>query len=713
MSDDNTITLEVDGEEVTAKRGQMLIEVTDKVGAYVPRFCYHEKLSVAANCRMCLVEVERAPKPLPACATPVADGMKVSTKSRYAISAQRATMEFLLINHPLDCPICDQGGECELQDLAMGYGRDVSRYTEKKRVVKDKNIGPLVSTDMTRCIHCTRCVRFGQEIQGIQELGTTGRGENMQIGTYIEKNVDHELSANIIDLCPVGALNNKPYRYSARAWEMVQEPMIGAHDCVGSNLFVHSLRGRIKRVVPRANEAINETWLSDRDRFSYEGVYSEDRLMTVRRKVDDVWESTTWETGLSQLATTLRDSDGDIGFIVSPTATLEESFLLARLADHLGTNDIDSRLGQRDTSYQAFEPLVPTLGIAIDELEQQQGILLVGARLREEAPILAHRVRKAALKGASVATIDQTSTQYLFDRAAAITDDPLSALESVLDAARAEKDDDSEASSIARQLRHAERAVIVLGMAARTHSRYAALRAVAAELARITGAVLGDVTAGPNAAGNAMAGVLPHRGIGGSARSETGKSITEMLATPPKTLVLWGVDPDSDLAALHPSAIGGLRKADTVIALSPYFDESLAETVDLALPIGTFAETAGTFVNVEGRAQSWRGVATPVGESRPGWKVLRALADLLGFSDINYNDAEQVREAAMQSIEAAQPVGVDPLPQPSATTAVAAVDMVERGIYDSDPVVRRARALQQTNAASDSIHEGPALEKSA
>ena len=327
---------------------------------------------------------------------------------------------------------------------------------------------------MTRCIHCTRCVRFGQEIQGIQELGTTGRGENMQIGTYIEKNVDHELSANIIDLCPVGALNNKPYRYSARAWEMVQEPMIGAHDCVGSNLFVHSLRGRIKRVVPRANEAINETWLSDRDRFSYEGVYSEDRLMTVRRKVDDVWESTTWETGLSQLATTLRDSDGDIGFIVSPTATLEESFLLARLADHLGTNDIDSRLGQRDTSYQAFEPLVPTLGIAIDELEQQQGILLVGARLREEAPILAHRVRKAALKGASVATIDQTSTQYLFDRAAAITDDPLSALESVLDAARAEKDDDSEASSIARQLRHAERAVIVLGMAARTHSRSAA-----------------------------------------------------------------------------------------------------------------------------------------------------------------------------------------------------------------------------------------------
>ncbi|MEL7311512.1 MAG: NADH-quinone oxidoreductase subunit NuoG [Pseudomonadota bacterium] len=713
MSDDNTITLEVDGQEVTAERGQMLIEVTDKVGAYVPRFCYHEKLSVAANCRMCLVEVERAPKPLPACATPVADGMKVSTKSRYAISAQRATMEFLLINHPLDCPICDQGGECELQDLAMGYGRDVSRYTERKRVVKDKNIGPLVSTDMTRCIHCTRCVRFGQEIQGIQELGTTGRGENMQIGTYIEKNVGHEMSANIIDLCPVGALNNKPYRYSARAWEMVQEPMIGAHDCVGSNLYVHSLRGRIKRVVPRANEALNETWLADRDRFSYEGIYSSDRLMQPKRKVEDAWTDITWETALTELATTLSESEGDVGFIVSPTATLEEAFLLSRVAEHLDTSHIDGRIGQRDTSYQAFDPLVPTLGIAIEEIEAQDSILLVGARLREEAPILAHRVRKAALKGGKVSTIDQSTTEYLFERTGEIVDDPLSALEAVLEAVRAESADNSAASTIAAQLLAAEKSLIVIGNAARTHTRYAALRSIAAELARVTGSTLGDVTAGPNAAGLAMAGVVPHRGIGGSASSTVGKGVAEMLTAPPKTLVLWGIDPDADLTAIHPSALGGLRKADTVISLSPFFDDSLAQTVDMALPIGTFAETAGTFVNVEGRAQSWRGVATPVGEARPGWKVLRALADVLQIAGIDYNDAEAVRVAALDAIDAAQPLGVDPLPQPSATTAASAVDSVERGIYDTDPVVRRAHALQQTRAVTDAADDTESLEKSA
>ena len=302
MSDDS-IKIEVDGKEVEAKKGQMLIEVTDRIGAYIPRFCYHEKLSIAANCRMCLVEVEKAPKPLPACATPVMDGMKVFTKSPKAISAQKATMEFLLINHPLDCPICDQGGECELQDLALGYGRDISRYNERKRIVKDKDIGSLVSTDMTRCIHCTRCVRFGEEITGLQELGTTERGENMKIGTYIEKSIDHELSANIIDLCPVGALNNKPYRYSARAWEMEQRATVSPHDCVGSNMFAHVLRGTVKRIVPRENESINETWLSDRDRFSYEGIYSNDRLLTPRLKADGDWREISWEEALQALAT--------------------------------------------------------------------------------------------------------------------------------------------------------------------------------------------------------------------------------------------------------------------------------------------------------------------------------------------------------------------------------------------------------------------------
>ena len=365
MSDD-VVNIEVDGKPVEARKGQMIMQVTDRIGAYIPRFCYHEKLSVAANCRMCLVEVEKAPKPLPACATPVGEGMKIFTKSPKAIAAQKATMEFLLINHPLDCPICDQGGECELQDLAMGYGRDVSRFTERKRVVQDKNIGPLVSTDMTRCIHCTRCVRFGAEIQGFPQMGATGRGEDMKIGTYIEQSIDHELSANIIDLCPVGALNNKPYRYSARAWEMLQRPSVSPHDCAGSNLYAHVLRGTVKRIVPRENESINETWLADRDRFSYEGIYAGDRLRTPRLREGGEWRDIGWEEALEIAATRLREAGGDrIGLLASPRATLEEAYLLNRIAGHLGSANLDHRIERRDFSDQDNDPPIPWLMLKI------------------------------------------------------------------------------------------------------------------------------------------------------------------------------------------------------------------------------------------------------------------------------------------------------------------------------------------------------------
>ena len=699
MSDDNQVTLEIDGESVTARKGQMLIEVTDAAGKYVPRFCYHEKLSIAANCRMCLVEVERAPKPLPACATPVADGMKVSTRSAYAISAQRATMEFLLINHPLDCPICDQGGECELQDLAMGYGRDVSRYTEKKRVVKDKNIGPLVSTDMTRCIHCTRCVRFGKEVQGIQELGTTGRGENMEIGTYIERNIDHEMSANIIDLCPVGALNNKPYRYSARAWEMVQAPAVGAHDCVGSNLFVHALRGRIKRVVPRSNEAINETWISDRDRFSYEGIYSADRVQEPLVRRDGQLRPVSWEEALDAARSALAGQQpADVGFLVSPTATLEEGWLLSRIADGLGSANIDYRLGQSDTSGDDHEPIEPGLGMGIDDLATRDGVLLVGARLREEAPILAHRVRQAVLAGASVASIDATPTEYLFDRTAAIVDDPFGALSEVLRALRANATE-GPAATIAAALQAAERPVIVLGAAARSHSAYAGLRGVAQALADATGAVLADVTAGPNAAGLARAGVLPHRAAGGSARETRGLAVAQMLAKPPATVLLWGIDAASDLAAAHPSADEALRRAERVIVCAPYCDAATQELADVVLPIGTFAETAGTYVNAAGTAQSWQGMATPVGAARPGWKVLRVLADVLAIPDLAFHSADEVREAAEAAIASASPVTVAAPPEPDGAPVAAVPPCFERNIYDSDAVVRRAHALQHTPAA--------------
>ncbi|MEJ2522820.1 MAG: NADH-quinone oxidoreductase subunit NuoG [Gammaproteobacteria bacterium] len=428
MSDD-IITIEVDGRPVEARKGQMLIEVTDAHDVYVPRFCYHPKLSVAANCRMCLVEVERAPKPLPACATPVAEGMKVYTRSPKAIAAQKATMEFLLINHPLDCPICDQGGECELQDISMGFGADISRFTERKRIVKDKDLGPLVSTDMTRCIHCTRCVRFGQEIAGIQELGTVGRGDEMKIGTYIERSVDHELSGNIIDVCPVGALNNKPYRYRARAWEMIQQAVVSPHDCVGSNLFAHTLRGRVMRTVPRENEAINETWLPDRDRYGCHGLYAEDRLDQPMIRVDDQWREASWEEALLAVAEGLQDvasrhGGDEIGFLVSPSATVEELYLAARLARGLGSDSIDYRLHRTDFRSQALEPAVPGLGMAIADVDGLDALLVVGSALRREAPILAHRVRKAALAGGRVSFLNPAGMDWRFPVKAELVCEP-------------------------------------------------------------------------------------------------------------------------------------------------------------------------------------------------------------------------------------------------------------------------------------------------
>src|SRR5215471_15923334 len=421
-TDPNVVNIEVNGVPLKARKGQMLIEVTDRADIYVPRFCYHKKLTIAANCRMCLVEVEKAPKPLPACATPVVEGMKVFTRSKRAISAQKATMEFLLINHPLDCPICDQGGECELQDLAMGFGRGVSRYTERKRIVKDKNLGPLVSTDMTRCIQCTRCVRFGAEIAGIQELGTTGRSDRMEIGTYVEKSVDHELSGNIIDLCPVGALNNKPYRFSARAWEMVAKPLVGAHDCAGSNLYAHVLRGKLRRVVPRDNEEINEAWISDRDRFSCHALYADDRLLVPRVKKNGEWADASWQEALETAAEILgeaaRASGDSIGVLASPSATLEELYLLNRIARHLGSDNIDTRLRRRDFRDQAADPAVPTLGCGIADVDSRAGVVVIGSNLRMEVPIIAHRLRKAARRGASVAFVNPERYEYHFKTAA-------------------------------------------------------------------------------------------------------------------------------------------------------------------------------------------------------------------------------------------------------------------------------------------------------
>ncbi len=391
---DDSVNVMVDGVAVRARKGSMIIHVTDAMpNAYVPHFCYHEKLPIAANCRMCLVEVEKAPKPLPACATPVAEGMKIFTKSANAIGAQKATMEFLLINHPLDCPICDQGGECELQDLAMGFGRDISRFSERKRVVTDKDLGPLISTDMTRCIHCTRCVRFGQEIAGIQELGTTGRGEHMEIGTYIEHSVDHELSGNIIDLCPVGALNSKPSRYRGRSWEMTQHPLVAPHDSFGTNVYAHVLRGKVMRVVPRPNEEINETWIPDRDRFSYEGLNAADRAQQPLVRHNGQLVPASWERALRVAADGLRSCAPSLGTIVSPASTLEELYLVAKLSRALGSDHVDHRLHMRDFGDAALDPAAPWLGHSITAVETLTGLLIVGSHLRAELPMLANRVR--------------------------------------------------------------------------------------------------------------------------------------------------------------------------------------------------------------------------------------------------------------------------------------------------------------------------------
>ncbi len=720
MSDDQ-INLEVNGVAVKGRKGQMLIQVTDANGAYVPRFCYHDKLPVAANCRMCLVEVEKAPKPMPACATPITEGMKVFTRSPKAIAAQKSVMEFLLINHPLDCPICDQGGECELQDLAMGFGRDISRYSERKRVVKDKNLGPLVSTDMTRCIHCTRCVRFTQEIQGFQELGTVGRGETTEIGTFIERSVDHELSANIIDLCPVGALNNKPYRYRARAWEMTEHPLISPHDSVGTNLYAHVLRGKIMRIVPRANEAVNETWIADRDRFSFQGLYSDDRLQKPQIRENGVWQEVEWEVALAAVAERLgrivkQQGGAQLGAIASPNSTLEELYLLARVARGLGSANIDHRLRRTDFRDEASDPAYPLLGCAIAEIETSAAILVVGSNLRKEVPLIAHRIRKAAVRSfANVAFINPHRYEYLFPVAAYLSSNGLdmfahlvavaaaalgitgkpapAAIASLIGAAQPS----DQHQLIARQLTEGDRRLILLGALAQKHPAFADLRVVAAALAEITGATLGYLPEGGNAVGAHIAGVLPHRNLGSQPVQAAGLNLADMLAARLKSyIVLGGIEPALDMAS--PGALDALKAAEFVVALSPY--ETAREYAHIILPIGGFAETSGTYVNLEGRWQSVAGATPPVGEARPGWKVLRVLGNLLNLPSFDYLSSDEITAELRRLTQdlAAKPVASQRLLQ--ATLALSDPPVAQDiAIYQSDAIVRRAPALQATSEA--------------
>jgi NADH-quinone oxidoreductase subunit G len=717
MSDD-TVNIEVNGVPLKARKGQMIMQATDPANIYIPRFCYHDKLTVAANCRMCLVEVEKAPKPMPACATPVTEGMKVFTKSPKAVAAQRATMEFLLINHPLDCPICDQGGECELQDLALGYGRDISRFNERKRVVKDKNLGPLVSTDMTRCIHCTRCIRFGQEIQGYPQMGTTGRGENMEVGTYIEHSVDHELSANIIDLCPVGALNNKPFRYHARSWEMTQHALVSPHDAFGTNLYAHVLRGKLMRMVPRENEAINETWIADRDRFGFEGMYSADRVTEPMVRIDGALRTVDWEVALAAAAEGLQKvavahGGAAAGFLASPMATVEELYLLARIARGLGTANIDHRLRQLDFRAEVSDPAFPHLGLQIADIERLDGVLVIGSNLRHEMPMLAHRLRKAAVRnaGAKVAFLNPRRFDYMFPVAAyALAEtDLVGELAAVVRAAAASVNQPVPADVPAAEVKDSHRAVIgalmngtrravILGTLAQRHPAYSTLKALAAMLAQLCTASVGGITEGSNAAGAYLAGAVPHRESGGAPAATVGLSARAMLESQLKAYVLFGaVEPAADLA-VEPHAF---ESAELVVAVTTHLPESLRSCVHVVLPIGSFAETSGTYVNVEGRWQSWAGAAKLPGESRPGWKVLRVLANLLKVHGVDYVSSEEVREALkalcgarVEASGSGLVAAGSPVSIPAGSTAPGS--WVDIPPYQSDALVRGSEPLSKT-----------------
>jgi NADH-quinone oxidoreductase subunit G len=713
---EDAVNIEIDGQSCQARKGAMIIEVTDALGISVPRFCYHKKLSVAANCRMCMVEVEKVPKPLPACATPVADGMKIFTQSDIATGGQKAVMEFLLINHPLDCPICDQGGECELQDLALGYGRDVSRFSERKRVVEDKDIGPLIATDMTRCIHCTRCIRMLREVAGKMELGATGRGENMEIGTYIEKSLESELSGNVIDVCPVGALTSKPFRFKARAWELQQAPTVTPHDCVGSNLFVHSRRGEVMRVVPRENEEINEVWLSDRDRFGYEGLSSDDRLTTPQVKVDGEWQSVDWETALQTSVEGIRAviaayGADQMGVLVSPAATVEEMLLTQALARGAGINNIDHRLRQCDFSDQDMAPACPTLGQSIEALEDLNAALLIGSNPRKDQPIIGHRLRKAAVAGAQLMFINPVDYEFLFDVHAKVVVSPSQMVASLAavaacfpgaaasDACKAvisAASPDDTHRAMAQSLKDAAKASVILGNVATAHPQFSLLKALAAAIAAASGAVLGVMTDGANGAGGWLAGALPHRGPAGAAVDAAGLNASAMLAEPRKGYLLFGVETAHDCA--NPAqAARALDAADFVVCAGAFASDTMKAQADVLLPLSPFTETSGTFLSTEGRWQSFAGVASPTGDSRPGWKVMRVLGNQFGLDGFEQQSSEEIRDALLQQLGS---VSLDNFQAAGTVAQAATFAGLERvgdvAINAVDALVRRAPALQAT-----------------
>ena len=714
------VSIEIDGKKIEAQDGAMIIEAADEVGITIPRFCYHKKLSVAANCRMCLVEVEKAAKPLPACATPITDGMVIFTRSKKAIAAQKSVMEFLLINHPLDCPICDQGGECELQDLAMGFGGDHSQYGEEKRVVFDKNLGPLISTDMTRCIHCTRCVRFGQEVAGVHELGGTGRGEHMLIGTYVEKAVTSELSGNVIDLCPVGALTSKPFRFHARSWEMNQVSSIAAHDCVGSNIQVETLRNQVRRVTPIENESINETWISDRDRFSYEGANSADRLRVPMVKQDGKWQEVDWQTALDAAVSGLKavlekHGAGNLGALTSASATVEEMYLLQKLVRGLGGSNIDHRLSQLDFADQENMPLYPSLGQSIESIEGVDAALLIGSNVRLDQPLLGHRVRKAALNGASIMTVNPVDYEFMFPVAEKVVAAPAAMEQTLAGIAKALIEAGASAPkgldlltagveisdvqrSIATKLKSAAKAIVMLGSYAQSSAAGSKLRSLGQAIAVMSGATCAYLTDGANSAGAYLAGALPHRAAAGKGAT-FGLNVQGMLSEKLAGYILLGTEPENDVANAA-AALAPLRSAEFVVSMTSYKSAAMLEYASVLLPISPFTETSGTFVNVEGKWQSFPGSVKPLAETRPAWKVLRVMGNLFNLDGFEQESSEEVRNELQSLLD--QAGEHNSAPHFAASLSAAndkLVRVADTAIYSIDATVRRAESLQKTPQA--------------
>ena len=700
------LNLEIDGKAVQVPNGSTVMDAAVKLGVYVPHFCYHKKLSIAANCRMCLVQVEKAPKPLPACATPVTEGMKVQTRSEMAVRAQKSVMEFLLINHPLDCPICDQGGECQLQDLAVGYGGSASRYHEPKRVVFHKNLGPLVSAEeMSRCIHCTRCVRFGQEIAGVMELGMAGRGEHSEIVSFVGRSVDSELSGNMIDVCPVGALTSKPFRYAARTWELARRKSVSPHDSLGSNLVVQVKGDRVLRVLPLDNEAVNECWISDKDRFSYEALGSDERLCSPRVKQGGEWRDVDWATALDVVAQGLKSISekhgaGSLGVLASPHSTLEDLGLAARLARGLG-GSIDHRLRQTDFRGDATAAGVPWLGMPIADLSTLDRALVVGSFLRKDHPLVAQRLRQAAKRGLQVLSLHSVDDDWLLPVAhkAVVAPSMLPTMlaEIVVAAARGAGravppalvtvEPTAAAQVIAATLLSGQRRAVLLGNAAVQHPEASRIRALAQALGELAGATLGTTGEAANSVGAGLVGAQPGGGEADAAA---------MLDAPRRAYLLLHAEPEFDCAR-PATAMAALDGADLVVVMSPFAHG--AAYADVMLPIAPFTETAGTFINCEGRVQSFNGVAPPLAQTRPGWKVLRVLGTMLGVDGFGLDTIDEVRASLLPAdrpiagrLSNATGAPVSPLASAPATVE----RIADVPIYFADPLVRRAASLQLT-----------------